>query len=200
MMSASRRILCALTLVLSAISLPVHADEDEGEADLTGDGDEQYWNTFGLKFGFLFSANRARTSVPGREPPGTEILLGIVPSYSRVLIPGRLTFDVALPFFANLDRFDTPLDLTLIFMTRLGRFEPFFSLGGTFNAKIFPGERGETEGTSVEFVAGITGAVGLAYALDRRWLLEVEIGYSWIPTSAIVEHEIATIMGFGYLF
>jgi len=191
-------------LLAAAVCTPVRADDQDG-SDGSGDdpsasADTQYWNIFTLKVGHLYAVNQPRESASGHETPETEHLLGLVPSYGRVLIPQRLTFEVALPFFANTERFDTPIDLTLIFPFRFGSFEPYIAVGATINWKIFAGERGEAEGTDVEFVAGFTGGLGLAYIIDDHWVAEIELIYAWIPTSHIVEHEFAQLAGIGYAF
>ncbi len=192
----------ALSLVAAA-SASVRADEhDGGDAGdyASASAETQYWNVFTLKVGHLYAVNQPRMSASVHETPETEHLLGLVPSYGRVLIPRRLVFEIALPFFANTERFDTPIDLTLIFPFRFGNFEPYIAVGATINWKIFPGERGEAEGTDVEFVAGFTGGLGLAYIIDEHWVAEFEFTYAWIPTSHIVEHEFAQLAGIGYAF
>jgi len=186
----------ALLLLISTASGRAFADDDESEAETSS----QYRNVFTFKLGHLYAINRPRESDTG-HPPESEHLLGFVPSYGRVLIPGRVTFEIALPFFANTERFDTPIDITLILpFFRHGRWEPYFAVGATINLKIFAGERSDTEGTGAEFVGGFTGGLGLAYAIDERWLVEVELTYAWIPTSHIVEHELAQLAGVGYAF
>lgn len=149
-------------------------------------------NAFAFGGAYAFHLLRPRESANGEPLPDNEHMGGIVLAYERVLIPSYLTFTVAKPFFFNRERIDSPLELSVKGMLRRGNWEPFLGVGLSSNIRIFRAEREEREGREIEYSLGLIVPVGITYVIQRNWGFEFEATYAWIPTSHVVEHEIAT--------
>ncbi len=146
-----------------------------------------------LLFGTAYSYHilRNRLDAENGEPLGRgEHLFGFVISYSRHVIPERLAITFSKPFLFNRERFDTPFDFLLRGLYRKNRWEFFGGLLITWNIRIFEREREEEEGERNALSFGFGVVTGGAYFFNPRWSVDLEVGYTYIPTSDIVTHEI----------
>jgi hypothetical protein len=158
----------------------------------------EFMNAFSVKGAYAFLLLKDRDShVEGEEAPEQEHLWGFEISYERTLIENWLSIELAKPFLFTHDRFDSPFDLKLKLIHRWKFVEPYVGTGLTLNVRVFEAEREEIEGRNKDLSFGIVATTGCAFWVSRRWGLEVEAGYAFIPVGHVVNHEITA--GFGPL-
>jgi len=154
-------------------------------------GESVLLNAFAFGPAYSFHFLKEREDAETGEPLGTkEHLGGFVISYSRHLIPEHLALTVSKPFLFNKERFDTPFDVLLRGLFRKGSWEGFIGLLVTWNIRIFEKEREQKEGERNVLSFGFGPVVGGAYFFNPRWSLDLEIGYTYVPTADIVTHEL----------
>lgn len=185
------------------VTRAAHAAEAEpSEATQESAEDErELFNGVTLGGAYTFHFLRDRENAETGRPLGTrEHLGGFVISYDRELIPGRLGLTIAKPFYFNKERFDTPFDFILKGLLRKGDWEGFLGLALTWNIRIFEKEREAKEGERNVLSLGVGAVMGGAYFFNPRWSLDLEIGYAYIPTEDIVEHELSAALSGAYHF
>jgi hypothetical protein len=155
-----------------------------------------FLNAFSLKGAYAFLMLKDRDShVEGEGAPEREHLWGFEISYERTLIDNWMSIEFAKPFYFAHDRFDSPFDLKLKLIHRWKFFEPYVGVGITFNVRVFEAEREEIEGRANDLSFGIVATGGCAFWVARRWGLEIEGGYGFIPVGHVVNHEITAALG-----
>lgn len=156
----------------------------------------EHRNTLSLKAAYAYHVLAPRESgVSGTAAPEREHLGGFSLAYERTLVPGWLALEVAKPFYFAPGRFDSPFDTSLKLLHRWGPVEPFVAAGITFNIRVFDDEREEIEGRANELSFGLVATVGAVVWLTKRWAIEVEGSYEWIPAGAVVNHELGATIG-----
>jgi hypothetical protein len=178
------------------------AEEEPAERVDEAEGEEREWlNGFSFGGAYTFHILRDRDDAETGEPLKTrEHLGGFVISYERELIPGHLGIAISKPFYFSKERFDTPFDLILKGIFRRGSWEGFIGLVLTWNIRVFEAEREAKEGERNILSFGVGGAIGGAYFFNPRWSLDLELGYAYVPTEDIVEHELSAALGGVYHF
>ncbi len=180
-----------------------HASEEEtAEAQEAAEEEEPEWlNGFAFGAAYSFHILRDREDAETGEPLKTrEHLGGFILTYDRELIPQRLAITIAKPFYFNNERFDTPFDFVLRGLFRKGPWEGFLGLVLTWNIRVFESEREAKEGEKNILSFGIGGVMGGSYFFNPRWSLDLELGYAYIPTEDIVEHELTAALSGVYHF
>lgn len=132
--------------------------------------------------------------------PASDLLGGFSLVYERVLVPNAWALVVANAFLFKSGRFDSALDLAATRIHAFGSWELFVSLGITFDIRAFFDKRQAQEGRPNELTLGLIARTGLVRRVSKQISIGVEVGYSWIPLSAVVEHELATSLLIGYAF
>ena len=178
------------------------SEEEPAEAREAAEEEEPEWlNGFAFGAAYTFHILRHREDAETGEPLKTrEHLGGFMIAYDRELIPQRLAITIAKPFYFNKERFDTPFDFILRGLLRKGPWEGFLGLALTWNIRVFESEREAKEGEKNILSFGIGGVMGGAYFFNPRWSLELELGYVYIPTEDIVEHELTAALNGVYHF
>ena len=193
----------ALLCASLAGSGTAHASEREpAEAREAVEEETPEWlNGFSFGGAYTFHKLRNREDAETGEPLKTrEHLGGFMIAYDRELIPRRLAITIAKPFYFNKERFDTPFDFILKGLFRKGPWEGLLGLLVTWNIRVFESEREAKEGEKNILSFGIGGVMGGAYFFNPRWSLELELGYAYIPTEDIVEHELTAALSGVYHF
>jgi len=156
---------------------------------------KEFLNAFSFGGAYALQLDRDRNSETTGEPLRTrENLGGFVIAYERELLPKRLSLGISKPFYFNPERFDTPFEVMLKGLFVRGSWEAFLGPVLTWNIRIFEQERAEQEGEKNKMSFGIGAVTGAAYYFTRRWGLELELAYEYIPTDDIVEHEISAAL------
>ena len=199
-----------LTIVISVLlaaclvgpSTAQAAEEEPAERVEEAEGEEREWlNGFSFGGAYTFHILRDRNDAETGEPLKTrEHLGGFVIAYERELIPRHLAIAISKPFYFNKERFDTPFDLILKGLFRKGSWEGFIGLVLTWNIRVFEEEREAKEGERNILSFGVGGAIGGAYFFNPHWSLDLELGYAYVPTEDIVEHELSTALSGVYHF
>lgn len=153
-------------------------------------GEEEYKN--GVVFGFshTFSLLRSREGPLGDALPEGEHLYGLIIGYERVLHP-NVALSILKPFYFNHERIDSDLEILVVGMYRKNSWEPFLGAGIISSLRSFETLRSSAEDRDLEFAFGVHFVIGFKYFFTPRWAIEIEFGYSVLPTSDIFEHEIA---------
>lgn len=164
--------------------------EEVEEAQEGIGGEEEYKN--GLVFGFshTFSILRNRESPVGEALPEGEHLYGFLIGYERVLHP-NVAVSILKPFYFSRERIDSDLEILVVGMYRKNSWEPFLGAGIVSSLRSFETLRSAAEGRELEFAFGVHFVVGFKYFFTPHWAIELEFGYSFLPTSEIFENEIA---------
>jgi len=158
-------------------------------------------NGVSFKIAYMHTFNRARPSQdPDAEAPSDDDMGGFVLAYERVVLPEWLAVEFAKPFYFGVGRFDSPFEATLELFHRWRFVEPFLGVGLTFNVRVFGGEREEIEGERNNLSFGIVTTPGLRFWVAKRWSLELEGSYAYIPLGTVVEHELALALGPAFAF
>jgi len=194
-----RRVLWTLAVVLicSAVLTAAEVSAARPEADKGNEVEEEkeFRNAFSFGGAYAFQLDRDRDSETTGEPLRTrENLGGFVIAYKRELLPKRLSLGISKPFYFSSDRFDTPFEVMLKGLFVRGSWEAFLGPVLTWNIRIFEKERAEQEGEKNKMSFGVGAVTGVAYFFTRRWGLELELAYEYIPTDDIVEHEISAAL------
>jgi hypothetical protein len=152
-------------------------------------------NGFSLGAAYTFHILRDRDSETTGEPLRTlEHMGGFVLAYDRELIPEHLALTISKPFYFSSERFDTPFDFVLRGLFRKGSWEGFLGAVVTWNIRIFERERAEQEGEKNKMSLGVGAVIGGCHYFTDRWSLDLELGYAYIPTEDIVEHELSAVL------
>lgn len=184
------------TVVYATEAEPVEAIEEEEE-----ERERELLNGVTLGGAYTFHILRDREDAETGEPLRTrEHLGGFVIGYDRELIPGCLALTISKPFYFSKERFDTPFDFILRGLLRKGDWEGFLGLVLTWNIRIFEKEREAKEGERNVLSFGVGAVIGGAYFFNPRWSLDLELGYAYIPTEDIVEHELSAALSGVYHF
>ena len=178
------------------------SEEEPAENAEESEGEEREWlNGFAFGPAYSFHILRDREDAETGEPLTTrEHLGGFFIAYDRELIPQHLAITISKPFYFNKERLDTPFDVILRGLFRKGAWEGFLGLVLTWNIRLFEGEREAKEGERNIMSFGIGGVMGGAYFFNPRWSLDLELGYAYIPTEDIVEHELTAALSGVYHF
>ena len=204
MIRARREIVRSVVVVASLIVIRVaHAAEAEPAeaAEESAEDERELLNGVTLGGAYTFHLLRDREDAETGEPLRTrEHLGGFVISYDRELIPGHLGLTIAKPFYFSKERFDTPFDFILKGLFRKGDWEGFLGLALTWNIRIFEKEREAKEGERNVLSFGVGAVIGGAYFFTPRWSLDLELGYAYVPTEDIVEHELSAALSGAYHF
>ena len=182
-------------------SSAARSSEPEPDEATEGSEEKERLNSFTLGGAYTFHVLRDRNSATTGEPLRTiEHLGGFVIAYERELIPQHLALTISKPFYFSKERFDTPFDFILKGLFRRGSWEGFIGLLLTWNIRVFEKEREEQEGERNILSFGIGAVMGGAYFFNPRWSLDLELGYAYIPTEDIVEHELTAALSGVYHF
>jgi hypothetical protein len=166
----------------------------EGGKD-THEEEKPLLNGFSLGAAYTFHILRERDSETTGEPLSTfEHMGGFVLAYDRELIPEHLALTLSKPFYFSSERFDTPFDFVLRGLFRKGSWEGFVGAVVTWNIRIFERERAEQEGEKNKMSLGVGAVIGGCHYFTDRWSLDLELGYAYIPTEDIVEHELSAVL------
>ena len=190
--------LACITGTSAAQSSQVETDERSKEGRTT---EEPHLNGVSLGGAYTFHVLSDRDSETTGEPLRTvEHLGGFVLAYERKFLAERLALTVSKPFYFSRERFDTPLDLILRVLFRKGSWEAFVGAVVTWNIRVFKKERAEQEGQKNVMSLGVGAVTGGSYFVTERWSLDLELGYSFVPTDDVVTHEVAAALGGIYHF
>lgn len=179
-----------------------HAEEEEPAEARKAEQEQgpEWLNGFAFGAAYSFHILREREDAETGEPLGTrEHLGGFFIAYDRELIP-HLAITISKPFYFSKERVDTPFDFVLRGFLRKGDWEGFLGLVLTWNIRLFEAEREAKEGEKNILSFGVGGVVGGAYFFNPRWSLDLELGYAYIPTEDIVEHELTAALSGVYHF
>jgi hypothetical protein len=199
-------VLVALCIPLSNASTSV-AQPSPGRAEVAAEGRGQaagkdaneeegpLLNGFSLGAAYTFHILRERDSATTGEPLSTfEHMGGFVLAYDRELIAEHLALTLSKPFYFSSERFDTPFDFVLRGLFRKGSWEGFVGAVVTWNIRVFERERAEQEGEKNKMSLGVGAVIGGCHYFTDRWSLDLELGYAYIPTEDIVEHELSAVL------
>jgi hypothetical protein len=196
-MVRARFVRFAVTVALCGCGWSVSgASAAQSEGATGAEREEPLLNGFSFGAAYTFHILRDRDSETTGEPLRTvEHLGGFVISYERELIAEHLALTIAKPFYFSRERFDTPFDFILSGIFRWGAWKGFIGAVMTWNIRVFEKERAEQEGEKNQMSFGIGAVIGGAYYFTKRWSLDLEIGYAYIPTDDIVTHEVSAALG-----
>jgi hypothetical protein len=181
----------ALVVASMMSNSTAQAAEEENVEKAEEPEEREFLNAFAFGASYSYHALRARNDAETGEPlPRGEHLGGFVISYSRHVIPERLAITIAKPFLFSQERFDTPFDFILRGLLRRGAWEGFLGVLVTWNIRIFEKEREAKEGERNVLSLGVGAVLGGAYFFNPRWSLDLEAGYTYVPTEDIVTHEV----------
>lgn len=188
-----------MTLLVALTALPTSAlAEDELHAETeTTEEEEQPPNYFGLSAAYSFRLLHEEYAADENE---RENLAGFALTYIRVLVPEWLHLAICKPFLFGYDTYESPLEVIFKLPHRVGAWELYAGLGGTLNIRVFEGELESKVGESNVLSFGVIAEVGVSYRINRRWGLELALGYEYIPTHDVIEHELNPVFGVFYGF
>jgi hypothetical protein len=171
------------------------AEAEPREGGQGGGEDKPRPNGVTLGAAYSFHILRDRDSATTGEPlRSAEHLGGFVVAYERELIPEHLALTISKPFLFSRERFDTPFDFILRGLFRKGSWEGFVGALITWNIRVFEQERAEQEGETNLMSLGVGAVIGGSRYFTDQWSLDLEVGYTYIPTDDIVEHEISAAL------
>ncbi|WP_146157457.1 hypothetical protein [Enhygromyxa salina] len=166
---------------VSQVSDEEAGDEEAGEPN----------NVLAVKLAY----SHALTPPPSEDGSRPDRPVGFILSYERVLLEDWLALEISKPFYFSSGRLDSPFEVFLKWNRRFGQFEPAIGVGIASNVRVFHSGRQIDEGVNYELSLGVAATTSMAYWFNRRWGLELEVNYGYIPLAAEVEHELNLALG-----
>jgi hypothetical protein len=216
-----RYLLVALPLFLSMATPSALAETDEGEPGKSGeeawqnanqdDGktpqakedtleeEEEYKNAFIFGFSHILHLTRDRDTPIGNAIGHRENLLGTFFAFERILHP-HVSITFVKPFYFNKERLDSPFEILINGLYRKNKWEPFIAAGMLSVLRVFYSERDENGVAEKEFAFGLRFVAGFKYFVTPHWAVSFELGYTFIPGSTTIEHEISDSYLGAYFF
>jgi len=204
------RLLLSLTwIVVVSLAVPSFAEaepaqveesKEEAEEAEEGIGEvEEYKNGFIFGFSHMFHLLRDRDTALGSAFGDRENLYGIFLAFERVLHP-NVSITFVKPFYFNHERLDSPFEILINGLYRKNKWEPFVAAGVLTSIRVFYNERDENGVAEKEFSFGLRFVAGFKYFVTPRWAVAFEFGYTFVPGSDIVEHELSDSYLGAYFF
>lgn len=216
-----RYLLFALPLFLSMATPPALAEPAENETGKSGEAawqnanqddgktpqakedtlaeEEEYKNAFIFGFSHILHLTRDRDTPIGSAIGHRENLLGTFFAFERILHP-HVSITFVKPFYFNKERLDSPFEILINGLYRKNKWEPFIAAGMLSVLRVFYSERDENGVAEKEFAFGLRFVGGFKYFVTPHWAVSFELGYTFIPGSTTIEHEISDSYLGAYFF
>ena len=172
------------------------AEEDEKQGR---DFEEEYKNAIIFGFSHILHLTRNRGTELGSAIGHRENLLGTFFAYERILHP-HVSITLVKPFYFNQERIDSPFEILINGLYRKNKWEPFIAAGLLSVLRVFYGVRDENGVAEKEFAFGLRFVGGVKYFVTPRWAVSFELGYTFVPGSTTIEHEISDSYLGAYFF
>lgn len=177
-------------------------EESPKEAEEEGPGEEEeYKNAFIFGFSHILhlTRDRDRDTPIGSAIGHRENLLGPFFAFERILHP-NVSITFVKPFYFNKERLDSPFEILINGLYRKNKWEPFIAAGMLSVLRVFYSERDENGVAEKEFAFGLRFVGGFKYFVTPHWAVSFELGYTFIPGSTTIEHEISDSYLGAYFF
>ena len=181
------------------------AKEAEGSNESTEESEEGLGEVEEYKNGFIFGLShqfhllRDRGDPIGAALGHKENLLGFMLAFERIFHP-HVSITFVKAFYFNQERLDSPFEILINGLYRKNKWEPFVAAGVLTSIRVFYGVRDENGVAEKEFSFGLRFVAGFKYFVTPHWAVSFEFGYSFIPGSDIVEHELSDSYLGAYFF
>lgn len=181
---------------------PAQVEESKEEVEEAEEGlgeEDEYKNGFIFGFSHMFHLLRDRGTEVGNALGHKENLYGFMLAFERILHP-NVSITFVKPFYFNHERLDSPFEILINGLYRKNKWEPFVAAGVLTSIRVFYSVRDENGVAEKEFSFGLRFVAGFKYFVTPHWAVSFEFGYSFVPGSDTVEHEISDSYLGAYFF